>query len=58
MPPKRSPRSASPAKSASSRRIAPRTGCSPFAKGAKAAGFKIIIAGAGGAAHLPGMTAR
>ena len=28
-----------------------------FAKGAKAAGFKIIIAGAGGAAHLPGMTA-
>jgi 5-(carboxyamino)imidazole ribonucleotide mutase len=28
-----------------------------FAKGAKGAGFKIIIAGAGGAAHLPGMTA-
>src|ERR1700692_158011 len=28
-----------------------------FAKAAKAAGFKIIIAGAGGAAHLPGMTA-
>jgi 5-(carboxyamino)imidazole ribonucleotide mutase len=28
-----------------------------FAKGAKAAGFKIIIAGAGGAAHLAGMTA-
>ena len=28
-----------------------------FGKGAKAAGFKIIIAGAGGAAHLPGMTA-
>ena len=28
-----------------------------FAKGAKAAGFKIIIAGAGGAAHLPGMVA-
>jgi 5-(carboxyamino)imidazole ribonucleotide mutase len=28
-----------------------------FAKGAKAAGFKIIIAGAGGAAHLPGMIA-
>jgi 5-(carboxyamino)imidazole ribonucleotide mutase len=28
-----------------------------FAKGAKAAGFKIINAGAGGAAHLPGMTA-
>ena len=28
-----------------------------FAKGAKATGFKVIIAGAGGAAHLPGMTA-
>ncbi|MGA0563404.1 5-(carboxyamino)imidazole ribonucleotide mutase [Ancylobacter sp. VNQ12] len=28
-----------------------------FAKGAKAAGYKIIIAGAGGAAHLPGMVA-
>ncbi len=28
-----------------------------FAKGAKAEGFCIIIAGAGGAAHLPGMTA-
>tara|TARA_R110002020_G_scaffold316361_8_gene531527 strand:- start:7180 stop:7680 length:501 start_codon:yes stop_codon:yes gene_type:complete len=28
-----------------------------FAKGARADGFKVIIAGAGGAAHLPGMTA-
>jgi 5-(carboxyamino)imidazole ribonucleotide mutase len=28
-----------------------------FAKDAKAEGFKVIIAGAGGAAHLPGMTA-
>ena len=28
-----------------------------FAKGAKAAGFKVIIAAAGGAAHLPGMCA-
>ena len=28
-----------------------------FAKGAKSAGLKVIIAGAGGAAHLPGMTA-
>jgi 5-(carboxyamino)imidazole ribonucleotide mutase len=28
-----------------------------FAKGAREAGFRIIIAGAGGAAHLPGMTA-
>ena len=28
-----------------------------FATGARAAGFKVIIAGAGGAAHLPGMAA-
>jgi 5-(carboxyamino)imidazole ribonucleotide mutase len=28
-----------------------------FAKGARAAGYKVILAGAGGAAHLPGMTA-
>ena len=28
-----------------------------FAKGAKADGFKVVIAGAGGAAHLPGMAA-
>ena len=28
-----------------------------FAKGAATAGYKVIIAGAGGAAHLPGMTA-
>jgi 5-(carboxyamino)imidazole ribonucleotide mutase len=28
-----------------------------FARGAKGAGFRVIIAGAGGAAHLPGMTA-
>jgi 5-(carboxyamino)imidazole ribonucleotide mutase len=28
-----------------------------FAKGARDAGYKIVIAGAGGAAHLPGMTA-
>ena len=28
-----------------------------FAKGARAEGFKVIIAGAGGAAHLPGMIA-
>ena len=28
-----------------------------FASGAKSAGFKVIIAGAGGAAHLPGMAA-
>jgi 5-(carboxyamino)imidazole ribonucleotide mutase len=28
-----------------------------YAKGAKARGLKVIVAGAGGAAHLPGMTA-
>jgi 5-(carboxyamino)imidazole ribonucleotide mutase len=28
-----------------------------FAEGAREQGFKVIIAGAGGAAHLPGMTA-
>ena len=28
-----------------------------FARSAKQAGFRIVIAGAGGAAHLPGMTA-
>ena len=28
-----------------------------FAKGARDAGFQVVIAGAGGAAHLPGMTA-
>ena len=28
-----------------------------FAKGARAAGVKVIVAGAGGAAHLPGMIA-
>ena len=28
-----------------------------FAKGAKAAGHRVVIAGAGGAAHLPGMAA-
>jgi len=28
-----------------------------FARGAEAEGFKVIIAGAGGAAHLPGMVA-
>ncbi len=28
-----------------------------FAGGARAAGFKVVIAGAGGAAHLPGMAA-
>ena len=40
-----------------SRPTARPSGMYAFAKGAKAAGFKVIIAGAGGAAHLPGMTA-
>ena len=29
-----------------------------FASNARKNGFKVVIAGAGGAAHLPGMTAR
>ena len=29
-----------------------------FAKGAAGEGFKVIVAGAGGAAHLPGMVPR
>lgn len=28
-----------------------------FARSAKASGYKVVVAGAGGAAHLPGMTA-
>ena len=44
-------------KRASSRPTAPPTVLAAFAKGARAAGFKVVIAGAGGAAHLPGMTA-
>ncbi len=42
---------------ASSPRIARPTGWSPSPRARKAAGIKVIIAGAGGAAHLPGMTA-
>ena len=34
-----------------------RSGCTSSPTGAKADGFKVIIAGAGGAAHLPGMIA-
>ena len=44
-------------KAKSSQPIARQSGMYDFAKGAKKAGFKVIIAGAGGAAHLPGMTA-
>jgi len=50
-------RSPLPTTSGSCRRTARRNGSIAFAKGAKAEGFKVIIAGAGGAAHLPGMTA-
>ena len=42
---------------ASSPRIARPSGSTPSPKAPKRAGFKVIIAGAGGAAHLPGMTA-
>ncbi len=38
-------------------RIARRSGLYDFARNAAQDGFKVIIAGAGGAAHLPGMTA-
>ena len=57
MPPKPWPRSASACEKhiVSAHRTPDRLFA--FAKGAKAAGFKVIIAGAGGAAHLPGMTA-
>ena len=39
------------------RRIALPKGCSSYARNAEQRGLKIIIAGAGGAAHLPGMVA-
>ena len=42
---------------ASSPRIARRICCSNMPRGARARGLEVIIAGAGGAAHLPGMTA-
>lgn len=38
-------------------RIEPLLRLVEFAKTAKARGIKVIIAGAGGAAHLPGMIA-
>ena len=45
-----------PTTSASSRPIARPSGSMPSPR-ARKSGFKVIIAGAGGAAHLPGMTA-
>ena len=43
--------------SRSSRRTGRRTGCSATPRRPPVAGIKVIIAGAGGAAHLPGMLA-
>ena len=40
-----------------SRRTGCRTRCSPTAAGAAGRGLRVLIAGAGGAAHLPGMLA-
>ena len=57
MPPKRSMRLACPLTRASFPAHRTPERLYAFAKGAKGAGFKVIIAGAGGAAHLPGMTA-
>ncbi len=51
------PRSASPTKPGWCRRIARRTRCSPMPTARPRAGSRCIIAGAGGAAHLPGMLA-
>ena len=48
--------SASPTRSGWSRRTGPRSGCSTTAAAA-GRGLRVIIAGAGGAAHLPGMVA-
>ena len=44
-------------RSASSPRTAPRAACSTYAQDAAGRGIDVIIAGAGGAAHLPGMVA-
>ena len=56
-PPRFSPSSALPTRRASSLRTACPTTCSPMPKRAVARGLQAIIAGAGGAAHLPGMLA-
>ena len=47
----------SPTRCASSRRIARRTCCSNTRSPRASRGLRVIIAGAGGAAHLPGMMA-
>ena len=49
--------SASPTRRGSSRPTAPPTGCGTTARPPRTAGSAVIIAGAGGAAHLPGMMA-
>ena len=56
-PPRRSPRSVSPTRRGSSRRIARPIGSTPTRAARVTRGLQVIIAGAGGAAHLPGMMA-
>ena len=46
-----------PTRPGSSRPTAPPTGCGTMARRPWSAGLQVIIAGAGGAAHLPGMMA-
>ena len=56
-PPRRSTRSASRTRPRSSRRTARPSGSTTMPIRRKERGLKVIIAGAGGAAHLPGMAA-
>ena len=57
MPPRRSTRSASPTRSRWCPRIARRERDDRVRAAAAGRGIRVIIAGAGGAAHLPGMLA-
>ena len=57
MPPRRSTRSACPTRPRSSRRTARPSGSTIMPASAAGRGLKVIVAGAGGAAHLPGMAA-
>ena len=57
MPPRRSTRSACRTRPRSSRPIARPSGCTTMPSRPRRAVSRLIIAGAGGAAHLPGMTA-
>ena len=56
-PPRRSTSSASRTRSTSSPRTGCRARCSTYGEQAAGRGLKVIVAGAGGAAHLPGMLA-